>query len=362
VVVIRLATYGVISVRKTLGTIGPRPGFSCEPLPCVVDSLCQSYIILGEAAVVGVAGGPDIGHTPRMAASSNDCPRGAKIMAIDNHIRNPIEWFGERLVGIASAATAFRVPHDTVDLPAIRKIGLSDIRYAISHGTDDLLALRTYALSIVFIYPAAGILLIVAAGTNDLLPLVFPLASGFALIGPIAGIGLYTMSRRRELEAAGKTDVGTPVAYGAIAIVSLLLIVIFVAWLAAAYWIFYETLGPEVPQSIAAFIRDAFTTRSGWLMIVVGFGVGFLFAVVALSIGVFSIPLMLDKPVGPITAIRASLRAVAENPASMAVWGVIVAAGLVVGSIPALIGLMIVIPLFGHSTWHLYGRIMPDRP
>jgi uncharacterized membrane protein len=252
------------------------------------------------------------------------------------------------------------MPQETGELPAVRNIGFNDIRYAIAHGIDDLLALRTYALSIAIIYPAAGILLIVAAGTNNLLPLVFPLASGFALIGPIAGIGLYALSRQRELETAGKVQLERSPAYGAIVVVAFLLIAIFVAWLAAAYWIYFETLGPEAPESIVAFIRDVFTTEPGWVMIVAGIGVGFLFAVVSLSIGVVSFPLMLDRPVGPVTAIRASVSAVIKNPRAMAVWGAIVTAGLVIGSIPALIGLMVVIPLFGHSTWHLYRRLMPE--
>lgn len=281
-------------------------------------------------------------------------------MAIDNHIRNPIEWIGEHLAGTVSTARTLRMPHETGKLPAVHNIGLSDIRYAISHGVDDLLALRTYAMSIAIIYPAAGIFLIVAASANNLLPLVFPLASGFALIGPIAGIGLYALSRQRELEAAGKTEMNRAPAYGGIVVVALLLIAIFIAWLVAAYWIYFETLGPEAPESVVVFIRDIFTTEAGWVMIVAGIGVGFVFAVVVLSIGVVSVPLMLDRPVGPVTAMRASVSAVMKNPGAIAVWGAIVAAGLVVGSIPALLGLMIVIPLFGHSTWHLYRRLMPE--
>ena len=95
------------------------------------------------------------------------------------------------------------------------------------------------------------------------------------------------------------------------------------------------------------------------MMIVIGVGVGFLFAVLVLTIGVISFPLMLDRHVGPYTAVATSVRAVVANPGPMAVWGMIVAGGLVIGSIPALIGLVVVMPLLGHSTWHLYRKVVP---
>lgn len=284
-------------------------------------------------------------------------------MAVDNHVRNPVEWGVHRLVGmfhtIGAAARALHVPEELDEIPAVRKIGLQDIRAAIARGLDDLGAFRSDAISLAVIYPLAGIVLVFAAGTANLLPLVFPLASGFALIGPVAGVGLYAMSRRRELEASGRPEAETPPAYGAIAVVGLMLFAIFLAWLVAAWWIYHLTIGPEAPQSIAAFVGDVFLTEAGWAMIVFGVGVGFLFAVAALSIGVISFPLMVDRPVGPLTAIRTSCSAVARNPATMAVWGGIVAAGLVLGSLPALLGLVIVIPLLGHATWHLYRRLIP---
>ncbi len=281
---------------------------------------------------------------------------------IDNQIKNPVEWGAYRLVdtvhAIGRTARALRLPEKSAEMPVVNRIGLDDIRDAIARGLDDLGAFRTDAMSLAIIYPLAGIVLAVGAGTHNLLPLVFPLASGFALVGPIAGIGLYALSRRREQELAGEKVAEATPAYGAIVMVALLLLAIFIVWLAAAYWIYQATLGPEAPESMVAFVRDVFTTGAGWAMIVVGIGVGFLFAVAALAIGVISFPLMLDRPVGTVTAIRTSLRAVVKNPGAMAAWGAIVAAGLFIGSLPALVGLVIVIPLLGHSTWHLYRRVV----
>ena len=94
-------------------------------------------------------------------------------------------------------------------------------------------------------------------------------------------------------------------------------------------------------------------------MIVVGVSVGFLFALLVLVISVVSFPLLLDRDVGLAAAVWTSVRAVILNPGPMAAWGLIVAGGLVIGSIPLFLGLIIVMPVLGHATWHLYRKVVP---
>ncbi len=106
-------------------------------------------------------------------------------------------------------------------------------------------------------------------------------------------------------------------------------------------------------------MRDVFTTGAGWTLIIVGNTVGFLFAVLVLTISVVSFPLLLDRDVGLYTAVATSILAVVTNPVPMAVWGLIVAGGLVLGSLPALLGLIFVMPVLGHATWHLYRKVVP---
>jgi len=243
------------------------------------------------------------------------------------------------------------------------QIGVGDLRDVLARGVEDFGAYRTDVIFICIIYPLAGLILARVAAGYDMLPLVFPLASGFALIGPVAAVGLYEMSRRREqgaditwLDAFGV--VKAP-AFGAILVLGLVLLAIFLLWLAAAWAIYHATLGPEPPASVGSFVRDVFTTGAGWTLIIVGNLVGFLFAVLVLTISVISFPLLLDRDVGLYTAVATSILAVVTNPVPMAVWGLIVAGGLVLGSLPALLGLIFVMPVLGHATWHLYRKVVP---
>jgi uncharacterized membrane protein len=141
----------------------------------------------------------------------------------------------------------------------------------------------------------------------------------------------------------------------------LLLLVVFAIWVAVANAIYIANLGYATPQSIETFLHDVLTTRAGWTLIVVGNAVGLLFAVLVLTISVVSFPLLLDRDVGAAVALLTSIRAVARNPLTMAVWGLIVAALLVIGSLPLFLGLTVVVPILGHATWHLYRKVVePD--
>ncbi len=285
-----------------------------------------------------------------------------------DHIRNPAEWGVEQLgaanQALGRAGHSLRRPEAArgAPLPAVRQIAPADLKDALVRGLDDFAAYRSDVLFLCIVYPLAGLVLAWAAFGYDLLPLLFPLASGFALIGPVAAVGLYEMSRRREqgLEITWADAFGVlrAPAFGAILVLGLVLLAIFLAWLAVAQGIYMATLGPEPPASLGSFARDVLTTGAGWAMIVIGCGVGFLFAVLVLTISVVSFPLLLDRDVGLYTAVATSVRAVLANPETMAFWGLIVAGGLVLGSLPLLLGLIFVMPVLGHATWHLYRKVV----
>jgi uncharacterized membrane protein len=248
----------------------------------------------------------------------------------------------------------------------VRHIAPSDLFDALARGVDDFMAMPSHAVFLCVIYPLLGLVMIGAAVGGTMLPLAFPIAAGFALIGPLAAIGLYELSRRREagLDSSSNHafDVLHSPSLGAIVAMGLLLMAIFLLWLVAAEAIYIANFGYRPPASIGQFASDVFNTSAGWTLIVVGTSVGFLFAVVALSIGAISFPLLLDRDVGAAVALATSIRVVATNPATMALWGFIVAALLVIGSIPFFLGLTVVMPVLGHATWHLYRRAVESDP
>ena len=242
--------------------------------------------------------------------------------------------------------------------PFIRKLDLSDIGVALRKGFDDFIALPSHAILLCVIYPVIGVALARMVLGYSVTPLLFPLAAGFALIGPFAAIGLYEMSRRRELgEDASAWDafkiLRSP-SLGAILGLGALLLALFIVWIAAAQSIYVATFGNAPAAEIPDFLGRVFTTPEGWMLIGVGCGVGFLFALLSLCLSVVSFPMMLDRHASAADAMVTSLRVVAANPLVMAAWGFVVAALLAIGTLPFFLGLAVVIPVLGHATWHLY--------
>ncbi len=277
-------------------------------------------------------------------------------------IGNPLSWIAQGLAGASQhvGSTAAALGGDTGEVPQVRDITLDDIRDALRHGAEDFAALRSDVIFYCLLYPFIGLTLAWFAFNNDLIPLLFPLISGFALLGPIAAVGIYELSRRRETGlSAGWGDafsVFSAPSFGAIVVLGGYLLALFVAWLVAAHWIWRLTMGPEPPTSPGQFALDVLTTPAGWAMVVLGVGVGFVFATAVLAISLVSFPLLIDRNVGVPVAVATSIRVARRNPRTVAAWGLLVAVSLALGAIPALLGLAIVLPLFGHATWHLYRR------
>ncbi|MDB5500349.1 MAG: hypothetical protein JWR89_251 [Tardiphaga sp.] len=250
--------------------------------------------------------------------------------------------------------------------PVVRNIGLSDLRDALRLGWEDFKAVPSHAVILCVIYPILGIVIFRMVLGYSVLPLLFPLAAGFALLGPFAALGLYELSRRRERgeepSASDALDVLRAPSFAAMLGLGTMLLTLFVVWVAVADAIYVAIFGHTPAASIPNFAMRVLTTPEGWALIVVGCGVGFLFAVVALCVSVVSFPLMLDRHASAIDAIRTSVRAVIKNPVAMATWGVIVAALLILGSLPAFVGLAVVLPVLGHATWHLYRKVVTPDP
>ena len=255
-------------------------------------------------------------------------------------------------------------PDQAETLPRIQRIGPADLWEALGRGFRDFWAMPTHLVFLGLIYPIVGLMLGRLVVGYDVLPLLFPLVGGFALIGPVAALGIYELSRRRELglEAGWQHAFGVfrSPSLGGIVAAGCLMLALFALWLDAAQWLYAANFGPFPPDSIGSFVDELLTTAPGWALIVEGNLVGFLFAVLAMVLSVVSFPMLLDRPVGAMTAIVTSVRAVAANPLTMVLWGLIVAGSLVLGALPFFVGLAIVVPVLGHATWHLYRKLVED--
>jgi uncharacterized membrane protein len=245
-------------------------------------------------------------------------------------------------------------------IPAVRRIGPADLRAALAAGLDDFLAAPTQILFLGILYPLVGLIAARATFGGDVMQLLYPLVAGLGLLGPVAATGLYEISRRREAGGAvGLADafaVRHNPAIRRVAAMGAILLALFVLWLLVAQAIWDTTLGTLGAMTLETAPVVLFGTPEGRSLILWGNLAGVAFSIVVLSLSVVSIPLLLDRDVPLRTAIGTSLRAVAANPGTMVLWGLIVMGVLALGCLPAFIGLAVALPVLGHATWHLYRR------
>lgn len=290
-------------------------------------------------------------------------------------IRNPIEYVADEISdlahGVERAGKSMHRTSTRMFTPplVIQRIGLGDLTEALVLGYRDFAAYRTDVIFLILIYPLVSLIIVAAAFNQELIPLLFPIVSGTAIMGPFVGVVLYEMSRRREISMlrqhedshtwANAASVMRSRNFGAIMMLGLALVVLYAIWLGVAYGIWRALHGPQPIETAGFFVQEVLRTPAGWWLIGLGCGVGFLFAVLALVIGVVSFPLLLDRDVGLGTAVWTSIRAIAANPVPIAAWGLIVVAGLALGALPLFVGLVVVMPVLCHATWHLYRKLLP---
>jgi len=246
--------------------------------------------------------------------------------------------------------------------PELRRIGVGDLGTALRRGWQDFLATPTQLIFLCVLYPIFGLVAAPLADGGGAAHLFYPMAAGFALVGPVAALGIYEISRRRErgLPTSWLTvfEVLRSPALGGIVVLTLLLAAVFAAWLWVANAIYAGSVGTLPPEAQELSVATLFGTPEGRRLVWLGNGAGFLFAAAVLALTVVSFPMLLDREGGVGAAIATSLRAVALNPLPMAAWGLLVAGLLLLGSLPLFVGLAVVLPLLGHATWHLYRLVV----
>lgn len=250
----------------------------------------------------------------------------------------------------------------TIERPAIRKIGVSDVFAALQAGYRDFGEKPTHYAFVALIYPIAGAMMIGWSAGVELLPMVYPLLTGFALVGPLLALGLMEISRRRERgEDTGLADMGAILkspSLPALLMMSIYLLSLFMVWLVGSRGLYLSLIGDYPSPGVFSFASDVLSHPNAMAFLFWSNAFGFVLALVALVISIVAFPMLLDRDCGAACAVQTSVRASMMNPIPVAVWGLMVAALLAIGMATLLVGLVVIVPILGHATWHFYRRLV----
>jgi uncharacterized membrane protein len=245
---------------------------------------------------------------------------------------------------------------------AVRAIGIADLKEAWSRGVRDFRAAPAYGLVFGGFFAACGITIVLTVAAIGLGYLAYPLAAGFTLIGPFAAVGLYEVSRRKEAGLATTW----PAVLGAflnrqLTWMGLVTLFFFVVWMYQVQLALF--LGARSSgNSLREFMDALTTTPDGLLLLVLGTAAGALLSIVPLSVTLVSFPLLLDRDIDFVTAMTTSVRAMVTSPLAAIGWGATIIVLLILACLPFFLGLVIVLPILGHTTWHLYRKIVVSEP
>ncbi|MEM9783734.1 MAG: DUF2189 domain-containing protein [Pseudomonadota bacterium] len=246
-------------------------------------------------------------------------------------------------------------------IPEVRAATWQDLNDALAAGISDLKAQPTISLSVGAIYAFGGILILYMLDAGGLRALAFPMMAGFALIAPFVAVIFYEISRRREMGLGfGWGDIPVMVAdtarkqilYQGFAMLFWLAFWVHIGWMQFALFMgvraerFWEVAGEMV------------TTQHGIAFLVIAHVSGAFFAGVAYCMSVITFPLLLDRDIDCVSAMIASFRTVLAAPKVMFAWAALLAVALAGASLPFFLGLIVVLPLLGHASWHLYRRLV----
>jgi uncharacterized membrane protein len=245
--------------------------------------------------------------------------------------------------------------------PVVRAVSAADIAESLVQGLRDFQAAPRYGLTFGALYALGGILIVMSVTALGMVYLAYPLAAGFALLGPFVAVGLYEVSRRRES--------GEELSFAAIwramtgrrelAWMAFVTLFIFIMWMYQVRFLMALFFGLKASfTSLPQFINAVLTTNEGLLFLAVGNMIGAALSLILFSLTVVSFPLLLDRDVDFVTAMVTSVRAVVTSPLPMTGWAAIIVMLLTVSAIPFFLGLLVTLPVLGHATWHLYRRIV----
>ena len=245
--------------------------------------------------------------------------------------------------------------------PVVRRIKVADIAEALGLGLRDFQAMPFYGLLFGALYASGGNVILLCLTAFGLVYLAYPLAAGFALIGPFVAIGFYEVSRERE--AGEKPSLhsiwSTVKSRSEIGWMAFVTLFIFVIWMYQVRLLIALLIGLNASfSSLHEFITVVLTTNEGLVFLAIGNAVGAALSLVLFSLTVVSFPLLLDRDVDFVTAMITSVRAVVTSPLPMISWAAVIVVLLIASALPYFLGLLVTLPVLGHTTWHVYRRIV----
>lgn len=276
---------------------------------------------------------------------------------------------GERGAGTEPAAgTSGTAAKDKLrPMPRVNKISANDVIDALASGLADFRAAPVYGLAIGALFAAGGLFVILSAAALKMSYLSYPAAAGFVLIGPFAAVGLYEVSRRLSAgeELSWSAILGTMWAQKGRELSWMAFVVLFIQimWMYQVRLLLALFLGFKSFATFDEFLTEVITTPEGLMFLAVGHVVGAILSLILFSLTVISFPLLLEEDRDFITAMITSVRAVVTSPIPMIGWAIVVTALLIVSMVPAFLGLIVVLPVLGHTTWHLYKKcvVIPEE-
>lgn len=250
-------------------------------------------------------------------------------------------------------------------IPVVRMIGPHDLAWALRRGWQDFRAAPRCGLVFAGVFAFGGLAMVWLLGVAGYLWISLPAAAGFPILAPFAAVGLYEVSHR--LERGQRTDLAAILNVvfrqkdRQIPSMAAVIVIFFLFWNFLAHMIFALFLGVSSMINISSS-WEVFLTPNGLMMLGVGTAAGAVFAAVLFAITVISLPLLLDREVDFVTAMITSVATCLANPGTMLIWAALCAGLLFLGMIPGFLGLLIVLPVLGHASWHLYRRALEPEP
>jgi uncharacterized membrane protein len=250
-------------------------------------------------------------------------------------------------------------------MPVVRVVTTHDILTSLRAGVRDFLRAPLFGLFFGGVYAAGGLFILASVTYLDMVWLIIPIAIGFPLIGPFAAVGLYEVSRR----LAASEPLGWRSVLGVVldqrhrqlGWMSFVVLFIFWVWIYLVRILLALFFGFKSFSSVEGFFQIIVTTNEGLAFVGVGTLIGAFLAFILFSATVTAMPLLLERDIDFISAMITSFKSVLTSPVAMLGWGIVVTVLGIAAMVPAFLGMIVILPVLGHATWHLYVRAIESE-